>query len=159
MVDRKRPLKLKNLLLHKDHHHEHDSYSDDKSKIKNVNKLVISPPILSPTRTSSLEYLLSPTLYPSKSMSTHMNSVSPRPPVRAREAQNVTAAVDVMPELRPRRRYSFSGGKVKMYNSPHVPTHRDMDRERARKMRELEDRIVGRRQSTVKLTLTPRTAV
>ncbi|CAO3677523.1 unnamed protein product [Umbelopsis vinacea] len=161
MVDRKRPLKLKKLLLHRDHHEQlsQDPSTDSKFGMKNPSKLVISPPILSPTRTSSLEYLLSPTLFPSKSVSTHLNSVSPSPPVRIREVQNASAAVNALSEPRNRQRYSFSGGKVKMYNSPHVPLHRDVDRERARKMRELEDRIVGRRQSTVKLTLTPRTAV
>lgn len=92
-------------------------------------------------------------------MSTHLNSVSPKPQFLTRDAQNASAAANALTEPRNRRRYSFSGVKVKMYNSPHVPLHRDVDRERARKMRELEDRIVGRRQSTVKLTLTPRTAV
>ncbi|KAG2178890.1 hypothetical protein INT43_001736 [Umbelopsis isabellina] len=155
MVDRKKALKLKHLLLHKD-----PAMHQTLPEMKNPHPLVISPPILSPTRTSSLNYLLSPTtIYPSKSISTHMNSVSPRPVVRTREADNASAAANALNDTRSRRRYSFSGGKVKMYNSPHVPLHRDVDREKARKMRELEDRIVGRRQSTVKLTLTPRSAV
>jgi hypothetical protein len=158
MNDCKKSRKLKKLLLHKDHHkvHSQDPSVNQKYRFRNPDELVISPPILSPTRTSSLEF--SPTLYPSKSVSTHLNSVSPRPEIQKRDVNNASIA-NVLTENRNRRRYSFSGEKVKMYNTSHVPLLRDVDRERARKMRELEDRIVGRRQSTVKLTLTPRMVV